>query len=476
MKRTYVLPLWVVALAGSGCGASVGSTASATLPSGPTTPVRSARLEVQTVLPDPGGGPPTRSDAVGEFDFVHHRGKLQDQPVPGTTTTTVMPNQDAILGHVGSGVSGPAIFVNGTMYSAISSLPFPVTAIPVGKRWVAQPEALLGQAYGSGSGAPITDILSGADLPFGPGVDPGLDLSALRPFVASSAEIGTSEIHDQHVVEYRLILDSGHLATSMKGASKSRPQPQDALTDFVNGVTGPNHPVELWLDPQGRTVRIHFTDTVTLTDVPPLTTSVTATYWAFGTHVAVSAPPPDQVASLSDLQGQFPCGLVNGTTAPPTQAFCSGGNSAPGPQAVTLPAYHGARSTVQFRRVASSAASGCPPPGSNPDPSAPARVPAAQGRTCYDLGPAQFILTHAHITGTYLVQGSYQVNIQLDGPDTTAFDRLAAANYQSQVAVVAFGEVLAAPTIYATSFHGQAEITGLNRIDAERVVSALTNT
>ncbi|HEX5267589.1 MAG TPA: hypothetical protein VFW24_12525, partial [Acidimicrobiales bacterium] len=355
MKRSLVLPLLVLALAGSACGASVGSTASATLPSGPTTPAHSARLEIQTALPDPGGGPPTRSDATGEFDFVHHLGEIQDQPVPGTTTTTLIPNQDAIIGDVGSGLSGPAIFVNGTLYSPISSIPFPVTAVPVGKRWVARSGPFLGQVYGHGSVPPITDILNGIDLPFGPALDPGLDLSALRPFVASTTEVGTYDIHDEHVVEYRLILDSAHLAAAMRAAPRSSPEPPNALTDFVNGVTGPNHPVELWLDSHGRAVRIHLTDTVTLTDAP-LTTSVTATYWDFGTPVTVTAPPSNEVASLSDLSGQFPCGLVTGTTAPPTQAFCSGGSATSGPQAVTLPAYHGARSRFQFRRVVDTAA------------------------------------------------------------------------------------------------------------------------
>jgi preprotein translocase subunit SecD len=108
----------------------------------------------------------------------------------------------------------------------------------------------------------------------------------------------------------------------------------------------------------------------------------------------------------------------------------------------------------------------------NPDPSRRVVLPASDGPGCYSLDSSRLTIDRAKIT-TERFNGNLVVSFELIGSDAGALDRLAQANYQHQVAMVMFGEVLSAPTINATAFHGSDQISGLTEQQASQIASAL---
>lgn len=79
----------------------------------------------------------------------------------------------------------------------------------------------------------------------------------------------------------------------------------------------------------------------------------------------------------------------------------------------------------------------------------------------YVLGPASLTGTIIKSATAALDQsGTWIVNFTLTNSGSPKFDQLAQANYKKQVAIVLDGVVKSAPTINATSFGGQGQITG----------------
>ena len=81
-------------------------------------------------------------------------------------------------------------------------------------------------------------------------------------------------------------------------------------------------------------------------------------------------------------------------------------------------------------------------------------------------GRTGFILEPAALTGEAIeeaaatFQGQWIVNVSFNDEGAVAFDQMAVANYERQVAIVLDGVVESAPTINATEFNGQAVISG----------------
>jgi preprotein translocase subunit SecD len=105
------------------------------------------------------------------------------------------------------------------------------------------------------------------------------------------------------------------------------------------------------------------------------------------------------------------------------------------------------------------------PPGQD-DPSAIVLLPekdrSGQVVGRYELGPAVLDSSVIQSATAAVPQngGDWQVNFSLNSSGSSRFDDLAAQYYQRQMAFEIAGAVLSAPTINATSFGGQGQITG----------------
>ena len=200
------------------------------------------------------------------------------------------------------------------------------------------------------------------------------------------------------------------------------------------------------------------------------TVAETTTYSLFDAAPPVVLPPPDRVTPVPTTPTCDTAGLP-----PPGQVVCTGGGRSDigSPVSVPHPASP-ARSTLQFRPVLDMTAASCSTPGENPSAEADANLPDAKGSRCFRLGPAGLTVTKAKADAVHGIGGTVNVELQFSSADARLFDDLGSANYQRQVAVVMFGEVLSAPQINATQFNGRAEISGLTPEQAGKVIAALS--
>ncbi|HSS10731.1 MAG TPA: protein translocase subunit SecD, partial [Acidimicrobiales bacterium] len=108
------------------------------------------------------------------------------------------------------------------------------------------------------------------------------------------------------------------------------------------------------------------------------------------------------------------------------------------------------------------------------DPNATVLLPNADKNGNADLSGPRYLLGPTQLTGRVVSTASAQppdignggtnanwfVSVTFTGSGGPQFDKLAAANYQKQVAIVLDGVVVSAPTIQQQTFNGRAQITG----------------
>ena len=121
-------------------------------------------------------------------------------------------------------------------------------------------------------------------------------------------------------------------------------------------------------------------------------------------------------------------------------------------------------SALQLRPVVKTYRGTCKPAPTNPPPAEPVTLAQLQTGQCFDLGTSGLTIIHAAAepeSGPPPL-GGIELRVTLTSADSAGMDRLAAANYQHQIAIVMFGEVLAAPTVNAQRFNGTMIVSGPN--------------
>lgn len=189
-------------------------------------------------------------------------------------------------------------------------------------------------------------------------------------------------------------------------------------------------------------------------------TTMELTYSKFDRAEKVEPPPADQVVA----------GSADSNTSP-----SSPDPRASGPVALPPPT-PGRTSTLQFRGVNALAESGCTGGTANPPAGDPAKLVYSED-TCYDLAPAGLEVRRVEsFTAEYDSSGVLAVFITVGDDDADAFDRMAETYFQRQIAIVAFGRVLSAPTVQQREFRGEMVVSGLSRQDAADLKASLTRT
>ncbi len=130
--------------------------------------------------------------------------------------------------------------------------------------------------------------------------DPTQALSLLEARASKVTRVGTQTISGTPTTQYHATVDPTQLAAAAPPAARQ------ALQAVGVGAV----PIDVFVDSSGRAKRI--AEAVTLTKAPaaassaalpatafPLTVNVTMTFGDYGTPVAVSVPPPDQVTAVN---------------------------------------------------------------------------------------------------------------------------------------------------------------------------------
>lgn len=239
---------------------------------------------------------------------------------------------------------------------------------------------------------------------------------------------------------------------------------------FRCGTSARTIAADVYVDGQQRLRRFHMR--VAPTDVPPahihaeetVGGDLTLDLYDFGSAPPVTIPPANEVAegpTFPDLGAQPPVSCVPTTTT-----------------TVRLPpADPRHRSTLQFPPiVAIQPGTDCSAQPPNPPPAQPVTLPDPHTRgLCYELAPAALVIEHMH-TSVQTDESTGQILLAFTLPPGTTepFDRMAAANIGKQVAVVAFGTVLSAPTFQTDHFGGKGQVTGITPQEAADLHASLS--
>lgn len=189
----------------------------------------------------------------------------------------------------------------------------------------------------------------------------------------------------------------------------------------------------------------------------------------FGSAAEVAAPPPDRVTDAPITpecpeDGELPEGVL----------ACTGGDFEE-PREVDLPTpSEPVDSTLQFRLVRSATGLGCAPRETNP-PAGDALSMQDSDGVCLDLSATELEVSRVQSLRATTTDGEdVALNITLHSGDAGRFDEIAEQYLGQQLALVILGRVVSAPTIQATGFEGQLQISGFSMEDAARIKAALT--
>ena len=150
------------------------------------------------------------------------------------------------------------------------------------------------QAVGQSRGGDLNEFTRASD--------PGGQLDYLKGAAADVKAVGTENVRGVKTTHYKATVD-------MNKAEASMTPEQRKSVDALKAKTGiTTIPVEVWVDTQGRARKFWSRiDMTKASDASAKVGSVTTTleFYDFGSPVQIEAPPPDQVADLTNqvLQG-----------------------------------------------------------------------------------------------------------------------------------------------------------------------------
>jgi preprotein translocase subunit SecD len=230
---------------------------------------------------------------------------------------------------------------------------------------------------------------------------------------------------------------------------------------LCNGQTFP--PYAATVSSPGSTTPTTHPGSTTTTTKPA---STTTTKPGGGTGLGSGGRTPGAV-----LPAQTP---APATTAPPTTATPP--TTAPPASASTTPPASAPLSESTCSAATTSQGAQIPSTPVPDDPNAVVLFPGADKHGNPDLSGPRYLLGPSQLSGKAVASATAQppdignggsnanwfVSITFTGSGGSGFDKLAAANYQKQVAIVLDGVVESTPVIQQQSYGGRAEINGSN--------------
>lgn len=240
----------------------------------------------------------------------------------GTTVTNVQGVADLSTGNADFAADLPtpigAVEIRTIGSVAYVQLPSSMQALLGGKPWIKADlptvEGLAGQQLG---------------LPLAGGLDFTGLLDWVRGVSGGVTVVGTDTIHGAMATHYRAIVDLAKAAANAPAAIRAK-LGQTAI------AAGQTIPVDVWIDGQGRVrqlqvsfdpSKLHSPASGTIKN-PGIVVAV-VDLWNFGTPVHVTAPPADQVSSVSGISGALR-GLLGREANPGAKGGMSTGTIPPG--------------------------------------------------------------------------------------------------------------------------------------------------
>jgi hypothetical protein len=241
-----------------------------------TTEAGSAKTSMQMHMETPQGE--IDMDADGAFDFDSKLGRM-------TMHMTV------------PGAPGPMdiemVFQNLVIY-----MKYPAIAeLPGSKPWIRMDLEKMGKETGMDLGA----LTQGANN------DPSQALDYLRG-VSDVEVVGEEEVRGAPATHYKGEIDFDKVVSQAPADLQERIKASiDLLKDSIGGST---IPVEVWIDEEGRVVRMVQDISFTEGAQKGSTMSMTAEFFDFGTPVKITTPPASQVMDLQELMGGMGAGTA----------------------------------------------------------------------------------------------------------------------------------------------------------------------
>jgi len=179
--------------------------------------------------------------------------------------------------------------VDDVLYVDLAGVPLAASQLPDNRHWLSVPLSELQ----SKTGIDVEQLFAQAQQS-----SPTQGLQYLQGLSGDVERIGDDTVRDAHAVHYRASIDYASLAGKLGGSSAAAKQRLIGLG---------TQPADVWLDDQGRVVKLHVTiDAGSAGSSPAGNVEVTTEMSGFGEPVDVQAPPADETMTLDDLEALTP--------------------------------------------------------------------------------------------------------------------------------------------------------------------------
>lgn len=250
-----------------------------------TTDAGSALMTMQMTMSTPRGE--VTMDAEGAYDFAHSKGEM--------TMTMELPEA---AGEMGGTQTIDMVFEDLVVYM---KYPMMSQLAPGSKPWIRLDLEVIGRESGMDFGSMMQSGTS----------DPSQMLEWLRGVSGDVEVVGEEEVRGAPATHYAGTIDFDKVAD--QAPAEVREQLKASISTMTKAIGTSTVPFDVWIDDQGRAVRMEQSFDFTGGATEEASMSITVDIFDFGTEVDIQIPPASQTSDFQDLMGSMGQSVSSGS-------------------------------------------------------------------------------------------------------------------------------------------------------------------
>lgn len=242
-----------------------------------TTEAGTALMTMQMTMTMPQGQ--VTMDAEGAYDFANNKGEM--------FMTMELPEE---AGGMGGTQTIDMVFEDLVVYM---KYPMMSQFSPEAKPWIRMDLEAMGRESGMDFGSMMQSGTS----------DPSQMLEWLRGVSGDVEVVGEEEVRGAPAIHYKGTIDFNKVAD--QAPAEVRDRLRASISTMRESIGASTVPFDVWIDEQGRAVRMQQSFTFTGGESDGASMSMTVDIFDFGTEVDVRIPPASQTSDFQDAMGSM---------------------------------------------------------------------------------------------------------------------------------------------------------------------------